>query len=157
MLSSLALSLGSQAACSLHVPMLGAVGAVANHIRPWLATHRHRRSYTAPAVDSDVSDAETAAVSPAVQTHAVHAGGVQQPAPIPAVPGRIHSIDTFSAVDGPGLRMVVFEQVGSPCMTTPGTEAYLHEQGSGIDRQAVTQHLCMLNSCCWWLQLCCAC
>lgn len=37
--------------------------------------------------------------------------GLEQPAAIPAVKGRIHSIDTFSAVDGPGLRMVVFEQV----------------------------------------------
>jgi hypothetical protein len=42
--------------------------------------------------------------------------GLEQPAAIPAVKGRIHSIDTFSAVDGPGLRMVVFEQVRCLCM-----------------------------------------
>jgi hypothetical protein len=30
---------------------------------------------------------------------------------VPEEAGRIHSIDSFSAVDGPGVRMVVFEQV----------------------------------------------
>jgi hypothetical protein len=40
-------------------------------------------------------------------------------APIPAVAGRIHSVDTFSAVDGPGLRMVVFEQV---CGSSQGSQ-----------------------------------
>jgi hypothetical protein len=119
MLSALATSLASSAssaACFTHAPMLGAVGAAMAHLRPWLASrHQHQQSRGVAAqaalcsmLDSD-SDAEQ---QPAVSLLS-HPPTVtlEKPAPIPAVQGRIHSVDTFSAVDGPGLRMVVFEQV----------------------------------------------
>jgi hypothetical protein len=49
-------------------------------------------------------------------------------APIPAVAGRIHSVDTFSAVDGPGLRMVVFEQVRGSFEIAQGLSLFLEIQ-----------------------------
>jgi len=42
-------------------------------------------------------------------------------ADIPEAAGRIHSVDSFSAVDGPGVRMVVFEQVKKPLCTQLST------------------------------------
>lgn len=43
--------------------------------------------------------------------HHHHHASEDEVTPIPAVSGRIHSVESFSAVDGPGVRMVVFEQV----------------------------------------------
>jgi len=84
---------------------------VAHHLRPWLDGYRFRRNFAAQAMqvaaDSD-SDVEQLPVYSHPASHLV-----EKPAPVPAVKGRIHSVDTFSAVDGPGLRMVVFEQVGT--------------------------------------------
>lgn len=115
MLSSLALSLARSTACCTSAPMLGAVGAVAHHLRPWLDGYRFRRNFAAQAMqvaaDSD-SDVEQLPVYSHPASHLV-----EKPAPVPAVKGRIHSVDTFSAVDGPGLRMVVFEQVGAATLS----------------------------------------
>lgn len=81
---------------------------MAHHLRPWLDGYRFRRNFAAQAMqvaaDSD-SDVEQLPVYSHPASHLV-----EKPAPVPAVKGRIHSVDTFSAVDGPGLRMVVFEQ-----------------------------------------------
>lgn len=84
-----------------------------SHLRPWLASrhqHQQARGVAAQAalsmLDSD-SDEQPAV---AVLSHPPTVG-LEKPAPIPVAQGRIHSVDTFSAVDGPGLRMVVFEQV----------------------------------------------
>lgn len=112
MLSSLACSLASSSACFTHAPMLGAVGAVANHLRPWLASCRfsQRRNIAAQALQAVDSDSDVDQQPMSVLTHPASDVAVK-PAPVPAVSGRIHSVDTFSAVDGPGLRMVVFEQV----------------------------------------------
>lgn len=111
MLSSLAVSLGRAGA--LQSPVItGAVCAVAHHIRPWLASSRFRRCFAAQALqafDSD-SEIEQLAAAPHPSSSVVDKLS-EKVAPIPAVAGRIHSVDTFSAVDGPGLRMVVFEQV----------------------------------------------
>ncbi len=120
MLSSLALSVARSGSCT---PMLGAVAAVATHIRPWLAT-RFRRSYAAQAMMACVDSESDAEVDrPVRPASGSILAGLEQPAPIPAVQGRIHSIDTFSAVDGPGLRMVVFEQVR--CYAHAGTCRYI--------------------------------
>lgn len=130
MLSALATSLASSAssaACFTHAPMLGAVGAAMAHLRPWLASRQQRRGVAAQAalsmLDSDSDAEQQPALSVLSQPPAVT---LEKPAPIPAVQGRIHSVDTFSAVDGPGLRMVVFEQVrrrraamGLCCTTAP--------------------------------------
>jgi hypothetical protein len=114
MLSSLALSVArSSAATCTSAPMLGAVAAVARHIRPWLSL---RRGVAAQACVMQTADSDSDVEQPTLvsQLAASSSRYIEKPAPIPAVPGRIHSVDTFSAVDGPGLRMVVFEQVRAP-------------------------------------------
>lgn len=125
MLSSLAMSLAQSSVSCTSAPMLGAVGAVTSRLRPWLASYSFaRRSFAAQAMPQTASDADSdaeqlPAYSRPVQPAAA-APFMEKPAPIPVASGRIHSVDTFSAVDGPGLRMVVFEQVRLQAAPCPG-------------------------------------